>query len=326
MRFILIFLLSLSNAFSCSIFKGELDSKPIVAKNFDWSTGVGEIIIRPRNALKVSLETKEKWISKYGSVTFSQFGPDLPIGGINDHGLIVEALVVSQKMYKSNSNKTLLNEAEWIQYQLDRYRTIDEVINNINKFIVKPHYINSHYFVCDQSGECIVVEFINSIATIYKDSTLPYSFLTNTPYLYAINNLDNTNADFSASAASLKRFSIFENQNFSFQEKKSIYINLDKVKIASYTKWQYFYDLDELKINFKYLPNKNTLNIDLKDLSFNCENDIKAISFHQNHKDFSNLKIDLASRLKHEKVSENIKQILLSKKLINNCVINHSAF
>jgi choloylglycine hydrolase len=79
-------------SFACSIFMQPQTG--MVAKNYDWSLADGELMIRPQGAKKTSLHSQKAWTSLYGSVTFNQYGPDLPTGGINEHGLIIEALVL----------------------------------------------------------------------------------------------------------------------------------------------------------------------------------------------------------------------------------------
>ena len=36
--------------------------------------------------------TPASWVSKYGSVTFNQYGRELPTGGMNEAGLVVETI------------------------------------------------------------------------------------------------------------------------------------------------------------------------------------------------------------------------------------------
>ena len=53
-------------------------------------------------------------------------------------------LVGKYRISSENNNKTI-SELEWIQYQLDNYEKVDEVIENINSLTIKP-IARIHYF------------------------------------------------------------------------------------------------------------------------------------------------------------------------------------
>ena len=73
------FLLLLSTTvFPCTSFFINTDDDKVVGKNFDWITGIGQLIKNNEGMDKTSLvqehETPVHWTSKYGSITFNQFG------------------------------------------------------------------------------------------------------------------------------------------------------------------------------------------------------------------------------------------------------------
>lgn len=308
------------NSFSCSIFKAGTSGNSIVAKSFDWSVGYGEIFIRPKNVVKSSLEQSHEWVSQYGSVTFSQFGPDLPIGGINEKGLIVEALVLSKTMY-IESEEQILNEAEWIQYQLDNYSSINEVIKNIEKLKVKPHYVSTHYFLCDSSKECAVVEFNKSTALVYTKNTLPEPILTNSSYNESVKSLTTTKSKskLAKSAASLTRFKLLKKKYLKNPTVTQAFNLLNIVELVGYTKWQYVYQLEKNKIQFKHAYSNQPILIDLNEIDFTCSAELKAISLEKRQTTFTSFSGDLIKRIEHKKISTQIKKALLKRPLYNNC-------
>src|SRR5277367_2891798 len=81
---------------ACSSFLLESMDRPVVAKNFDMPSGHGLIVVNKRNLSKVAMANGNpvQWISKYGSVTFNQVSRDLPQGGLNEKGLVVEVLML----------------------------------------------------------------------------------------------------------------------------------------------------------------------------------------------------------------------------------------
>ena len=149
-KFILIYFLILGNQYSnaCSSIVLKNQHSIFLAKNFDWTYGNGYLLKNIRGVQKRAFITgtgnAANWTSKYGSVTFTQNGKEMPYGGMNEKGLAIEMLWLEYTEYYINEITPYLNELEWIQYQLDNYASIDEVIQNINPFAhLKGKYISS---------------------------------------------------------------------------------------------------------------------------------------------------------------------------------------
>ena len=143
-----IFIYQISIACSAFYFNGE---NKIFAKNFDWGFGQGYLIKNIRGQQKYAYGFRGNnvagWTSKFGSITFNQNGKEFPYGGINEKGLVVEQLWLGNTEYQENNNKTI-SELEWIQYQLDNYENVDEVIKNINSLAIKPIARIHYFFAC----------------------------------------------------------------------------------------------------------------------------------------------------------------------------------
>jgi choloylglycine hydrolase len=79
----------------CTAFCFKNNSEVLFGKNYDWSIGDGMIFVNKRNMAKVASPENEKkvlgWVSKYGSITFNQYGWEQPSGGMNEAGLVIEA-------------------------------------------------------------------------------------------------------------------------------------------------------------------------------------------------------------------------------------------
>ena len=155
--------------FACSAFFNDGKTK-YFAKNFDWGSGQGYIIKNISGQTKFAYglrgSNQAYWTSKYGSVTFNQIGKEFPYGGLNEKGLVVEQLWMSESIYQDNKNQTI-SELEWIQYQLDNYSTIDEIILNINKLTIKP-IATIHYFIADRNGNSAVIDFVEGRTVVNK--------------------------------------------------------------------------------------------------------------------------------------------------------------
>ncbi len=167
----------------------------VVGKNYDWffRHGHGAVFVNPRGVDREALNLDNspnpaKWTSKYGSVTFTQFGKALPIGGMNEKGLVVEMLQLdSTKFNSSEVAKPFVNESQWTQFQLDQYATTEEVVKNIERLRIVKAFVGIHYFIADAKGDVATVEFLNGKPVVHYKDTLPAAALTNDTYDEALN-------------------------------------------------------------------------------------------------------------------------------------------
>ena len=72
---------------ACTTFCLKDDEGLVFGRNYDWHLDHGLVIVNKRNVTKRALlidpeDTPARWISKYGSVTFNQYGREFPIGGM----------------------------------------------------------------------------------------------------------------------------------------------------------------------------------------------------------------------------------------------------
>lgn len=122
---------------------------------FDF--GSGFVANNPRKLMKYALVETEKnimtWESKYGSITFNQFEKEFPYGGMNEKGLVVEVLTLTQTKYPEIDNRKVISLLQWVQYQLDVSGTVDDVIVS-NRFvrISKENPIGLHFLYAMQKG------------------------------------------------------------------------------------------------------------------------------------------------------------------------------
>lgn len=173
-----------TDSFACSAVAGSEGA--VVGGNYDWYARGGIVFVSPRGQVKSSEATVEKplaahWVSKFGSVTVSQFGRDFPMQGMNEAGLAGMVLVGDSK-YPASRDDATLTENLWLQYQLDHYETIDEVTRHVGDLGIKKLSASLHWFMCDRSRACAVIEFLNGQAVVHAGTTLPVAALTNTTY------------------------------------------------------------------------------------------------------------------------------------------------
>lgn len=274
---------------ACSAFFSNSNDK-ILAKNFDWGSGQGYIIKNRSGQKKFSYglrgSNNASWTSKYGSITFNQIGKEFPYGGINEKGLVVEQLWMSESIYPNNNNQTI-SELEWIQYQLDNFTTIDEIISNLNLLTIKP-IATIHYFIADKNGQSAVIDFVEGKAIVNKkegsNQVITNETFNRSEKYYAINkhNIDKnsrTHFDrFCQIKNSLANIEI-ENPGQAFEILNNSSENRENYK----TYWTIVYNLSTLTVYFKSFDNKTVKQFNLSEINFNPGSNIQASKINQDN-------------------------------------------
>lgn len=273
------------SGYSCSAFKYVDDGQVFVGKNFDWHLGEGFVIKNNRNQTKctyLKYESKNTcWTSKYGSITFNQNGKEFPYGGMNEKGLVVEMLWLKETIYKeSEENINTISELEWIQYQLDNFETVSEVIENLEKIEIDPITSTIHYFITDKNGHSVIVEYLDGELIIAKSSddiqTITNSANVVNTKFYIENSAKLGQIYNPKSKHTTLRYCSIQNNLEKFPETEGFSVDaafriLDKVSESrgSYkTQWSIVYDVANANITFKTFENKNSRNVSLADLDF----------------------------------------------------------
>ena len=77
--------------------------------------------------------------------------------------------------------------AQWMQYQLDNYATVDEVLEHLHD--LRPDGEGWHYLIADSSGACAVIEYLEGEALVYTGDSVEVCALTNTTYAHALSHI-----------------------------------------------------------------------------------------------------------------------------------------
>lgn len=176
-----------------------------IAKNLDWPAGSVLIFQNPDSSTKISMANalncqgnsdnikatvaSNIWTSKYHSLTINAFGRNMPLSGINSRGLIIESLALAGSRFPENTSTLHLNEFEWIQYHLDQYESLDEVISSAKGIAPETWFIALHYLVHDANGNSAVIEWQDGKLIILQDDALPYPVLVNNFYSESLHYL-----------------------------------------------------------------------------------------------------------------------------------------
>lgn len=214
-------MLAQSTGYGCSAFLYAVGDTRFVGKSYDWFFDLshGAAFVNQRGVAKdaFALDLSQNplkgvpmsWTSRYMSTTFNQFGREFPMGGMNEAGLVIEILQLPESKTPDKSDaRPYVNESQWIQYALDSYATVEEVVAGFNDVRIATVFVGAHYFVCDQASACAVVEFLDGKAVVHQqaDGSLPIPAITNNVYEDSMNYFaKNKNRDIPGSG-SLPRF------------------------------------------------------------------------------------------------------------------------
>ena len=159
------------------------------------------------------------WKARYGVVGLDALEKDIITDGMNEKGLVVGVLYLPGfaefQPYDPARANISIGSAEFANYVLTQFATVDEVREGLKKVRVVPVVEPAlgipaplHWTVIDQSGKAIVVQYLKGELTIFDN---PLRVLTNSPsFDWHMTNLRNY-INLSAVALPTKKI---ENLNF----------------------------------------------------------------------------------------------------------------
>ncbi len=259
----------------CTAFYIFTGDETVVGKSFDWSTCAGLVVVNKRGIAKEALpagDNPARWTSTYGSVTFNQYGREMPLGGMNEAGLVIEVLWLDESAYPAPDERPAVGCLQWVQYALDTCATVEEVVATLEEIRVADDDTGRvHYFVADAAGGCGAVEFVGGKAAVHAGDDMPARALANNTYdeslaflsMYA--ERDGTPEDI-AGDGSLERFSRAAiaagdfDVSFLFAEAAATYAVgvLDDVAMPDYSQWRIVYDVAGGRVYFRTRKNMET--------------------------------------------------------------------
>jgi penicillin V acylase-like amidase (Ntn superfamily) len=302
--FITFLLIAVSESFACSAFCQGDSTYLIAAKNYDYGFGSGLIIVNKRGMAKAAF-TNDKpanWVSRYGSITFNQYGRELPNGGMNEAGLVIEVLWLNNTQYPDPDNRPALNTLQWIQYQLDNNATVEQVIASDSVVrISETGSVQVHFFTCDSTGSAAVIEFIDGKMTYHTGDDMPVKGITNNTYndsykylkryqgyggKQPIGNRDTTSEVFSR-AASLDRFLHLADRSDNYaasNDKDPIdyaFQTLRLVKSGDRTMWSIVYDIRHRIIYYQSNLNPLRKSVNFNAFDFACSSPVMVLDINR---------------------------------------------
>ena len=284
--------------FACTTFCINKNGQVVFGRNYDWITGAGIVNTNLRGLFKTSMNTGSgrtaSWVSKYGSISFNQYGKEFPTGGMNEKGLVVELMWLDETRYPANDERPAVGVLQWLQYQLDNSATTAEVINSDSQIRISEKATPLHYLIADAGGNVASIEFLNGKMIVHKDETLPFPVLTNNTYASSVKTAkpilekklepslnDNSLERFVKACSMVKKFN---ETNINIPITDFAFSILDKVSQGTYTKWSIVYDISNKAIHFKTETNKEIKIIHFSAFNFACNNPAKMFNMNQGGK------------------------------------------
>ena len=270
---------------ACTTFVLNDGNVILFARNYDWHWGDGIVVVNNRGIEKTALvsppEKPARWTSKYGSVTFNQFGQEMPCGGINEAGLVVEMMMLMESEYPDSDERPAINMLQWIQYQLDNCRTVQEVIDTdeVLRHEAPAGKERIHYLICDALGDTVTIEFLDGVMVCHRGDTLAAKALANDTYRKSADFMNTYVASNGADSLptgkdSLHRFTRAVRCAIGFQsrspveDRKYAFDNLRNVAQGRYTVWSIVYDISNRKVFYRTRDNGNLRWFSLDDFDY----------------------------------------------------------
>jgi penicillin V acylase-like amidase (Ntn superfamily) len=272
-------------ASACSLFSLASGDTTVYGRNLDWSAPLpGAVIVNPRGIEKSVLPWRGRWpaphdgprvswTARFGSVTFTCYGRDFIEGGMNEAGLIVSEASL-EAVYPPPDGRPGVSCAQWMQYQLDNYATVEEVLLHIGD--LRPDGEGWHYLLADAAGECAVIEYESGHPVIYTRDGIDVCALTNTTYARALSHVRmdlafGGDADIATSGDSYGRFVTMANLMRNYDPAVNGALTgqafriLDEVRVED-TLRSTVYDAARSRVSWKTRGNPDVRRLDLSTL------------------------------------------------------------
>ena len=284
---------------SCSTFMLKKGPKLVVGHNLDSGHHTpGVVVVNKRGVKKQGKSWTElaygktipnpplKWISKYGSITFSKYR-DFPDGGMNEAGLFIAEMSLPGTVFPKDKSKPLLFMMLWMQYVLDNFKTVNQVIQSTHDLTVDGW--NWHFFAADRKGNTAAIEFLDGRVVVHQGSMMPFPVLVNTKYELEIKRLK-TYMGFGGDKQidlNNKKQPVFVQgawmvKNFSSSQKPIVDYGFKILSVLGWsgTQWSYICDLRALKVYYKTKVSPTIKVLDFQSFDWSCRTPVKMLDIH----------------------------------------------
>lgn len=238
-------------------------TRGLFGRSYDFEIGYGTVMANKRGVRKTAQTAKPaSWTSRFGSVTFNQYGRDSATGGMNEKGLVVELMWLDGTRYPAADGRGEVGTLEWIQYQLDTASSVAEVIASDKKVRIAADSAPLHYLIADASGDTAAIEFLGGRMVVHRGANV----LANDPY-------ENSLAAMKGGARD--RFARASGGLSSATSVTGAFALLDQVR-QPHTQWHVVYDIRNRAIHWRTAVNRQPRSVKLSAFDFSCATPVQV--------------------------------------------------
>jgi choloylglycine hydrolase len=275
---------------ACTAFCLDNGDHCIFGANQDNTVELGLLFINQRNVLKTTWDPGTsgayvRWISRYGSVTVNFAGFQMAWAGMNEAGLMISTMSVSETRAPVPDERPPFQSPFWMQYQLDNHSTVEQVIASDADVRLLESLVD-HFLVCDRTGACATIEFFDHKLVYHTGELLEVPVLTNSPYDVSLSTWkgDHLHADL-LKGDSLWRFVEATNRVAAFEPSDAdtaVAYAFDTLAAVARddTVWSFVFDPLNLRVYFRTKHNPGIRYLDFSSLDFSCRTPARYLDVH----------------------------------------------
>lgn len=170
------------------VFSNDNPVAKVVGRSLDWMfSDDPELWFSPRGLQRDGHggDRSVNWTSTYASVALSGWRTGTS-DGLNERGLAAHILYHDGAVYESEDERPTLSHVMWVQWVLDLYATVAEVLDHladvrITSQLVHGHVMALHFAVEDASGDSAIIELVDGALVVHHGRE--YRVMTNAPKL-----------------------------------------------------------------------------------------------------------------------------------------------
>jgi len=274
---------------ACTSFCLDNAGQAVFGSNYDNEIWEGLLFVNKHGVTKTGYEAGTtgryaRWTAEYGSVTFNLAGAQMVWAGMNEAGLVISTMWLGQTQNPAPDARPPLISPLWIQYQLDTCATLADVMANDVRVRIADTV--DHYLICDRSGACAAIEFLEGKTVFHTGDAMPAKALTNDPYRLSV---DAWQAGRPVGNAQ-QRFSIAADRVTSFQPASAAsavayaFDALDQVSgqatDGAPTQWSIVFDTANLRVHWRTSRNPQVRWVDFARLDLACGTPVEMLDVH----------------------------------------------
>src|SRR5262245_14686624 len=274
---------------ACTTFVMGEGQNVVVGKSYDWNTPYGMVMINKRGVQKRALtshpgDKPAEWRSRFASITFVQYGREMPNGGMNEAGLVVEVMWLEDTRHGPADDRPMVGELQWIQMQLDLYATAEEVARNAAAVRIDPESAPVHYLACDRTGACTAVEILGGETVVSRGAHA----LTNDPHARcetALAAQDKSGGALPEGRGSVERFIRASTLARGSRDKRdpvrTAFGILDNVRQGEYSVWNIVYEPARGRVSWRTRQTPTIKTVELGRFDGSCAAEVMMVDIDE---------------------------------------------